>query len=435
MPCRLVALVLAVALAACQQSSPNTDGGTNQSQNTTVSLGGGTTGNGNQTQSPNGTGDNPNGVVPTTGEPNQTAGNTNVTGGTTPTPGASATFDANGVQYLGRVAAATNLLTWPGSGIMASFNGTSAQLSFTPQTGNTYLGISVDGAAPTRVLVNGNSTIDTGTLRAGVHKVTAIKLNEASLGTAKFNGVLSRTGLTPTAAPTRRIEFIGDSITVGYGIEGVSPCTNKAALENASKTYAALTAQALGAEYDLIAWSGKGLMRNAAQVGNDVSPIMPTLWGRLAATEANSVYDFPLARAPDAVVVNLGTNDFTYIGYTAAGEASTVRAPLDPVAFQAAYVAFIQTVRQKYPNAFIELCSSPMLSDSYPTAAEAQHTTQVNAIQAVITQLADSKMRFVDFPTEAVGPGINGCDSHPSPAQHAAMANLLTAQLKTDLGW
>jgi len=423
MPCRLVAALFAVALAACQTSSTPTDGSTNQSQNTTVSLGQ----NGNNGQNSNVPGT---GALPSNGN---NATNTNQPVGT---PGASATFDANGVQYLGRVATATSLLTWPGTGVMATFTGTSAQLSFAPQSGNTYIGLSVDGGNTTRALITANSNIiSTGTLRSGTHTVTAVKLNEASLGTAKFNGISTRNGLTPTPAPSRRIEFIGDSITVGYGVEGVSPCTNNSSLENAEKTYAALAALAVGAQYDLIAWSGKGLMRNAASVGNDVSPIMPTLWTRLAANDANSLYDFPASRTPDAVVINLGTNDFTYIGYDASGTASTVRDPLDPNAFEAAYVDFVTAVRQRYPNAVIELCSSPMLSDSYPSAAEAQHTTQLTVLKSVAAQLGDPKIHVVDFPTQVVANGQNGCDAHPGPMQHQAMALVLAAQLKADLGW
>jgi lysophospholipase L1-like esterase len=425
MPCRLVAVLFAVALAACQTGSTSSDGSTNQSQNTTVSLG--QNGNGQNSNVPSA------GNTNTVSNTNNTATNTNQPIGA---PGSSAIFDANGVQYLGRVATATSLLTWSGSGVVASFTGTTASLSFAPQSGNTYIGLSVDGGATTRVLINANNNIiSTGTLRAGNHNVTAVKLNEASLGTAKFNGISTPKGLTQTPAPSRRIEFIGDSITVGYGVEGVSPCTNNSALENAEKTYAALTAQNLGAQYDLIAWSGKGLLRNAASVGNDVSPTMPVLWTRLAATDATSLYDFPASRIPDAVVINLGTNDFTYIGYDANGTASNVRDPLDPNAYQTAYVDFITTVRQRYPDAVIELCSSPMLSDSYPSAAEAQHTTQLTALKAVAAQLGDAKIHVVDFPTQAVASGQNGCDAHPGPQEHQAMAALLTQQLKTDLGW
>lgn len=414
---RHVALIFAVSLAACQTASTAGDGSYNSTQNQVVPLGT----NSNSTQNQNVT----TVVVP--------AANTN---STTAASGASATYDANGVQYLGRVATSTSLLTWSGSGVTASFTGTSATLSFlAPTSGTAYIGLSVDGGNITRFLVDGVTPITTGTLSSGSHTLTAVKLNEDSLGTTKFVGISTANGITQAAAVSRRIEFIGDSITLGYGIEGVSPCTNSSAMENATKTYGALTATALNAQYDLIAWSGKGLTRNAAMVGNDTSPIMPVLWTLLNPADSTSLYDFPTSRTPNAVVINLGTNDFTYIGYDSSGTASTVRLPLDAATYQSAMASFVTTVRGRYPNAAIVLCSSPMLSDSYPSTAEAQHTTQLTALQAVVAQLGDAKVQVLDFPSQTVAVGLNGCDTHPSPAEHQTMATLLTPVLKTALGW
>ena len=432
MPCRLVAVLFAVALAACQSSGAPNDGSNNPSQNTTVPLGQ----NGNNAQNGNVPGT---GVTPGNSNTTGNANNTNDTTANTNQPvgalGPSATVDANNVRYLGRVPTATSLLTWPGTGIMASFTGTTATLNFTPQSGTTYIGISVDGGNTTRVILDGTTPVSVGPLSAGHHTVTAVKLNEASLGTARFDGISTRNGITATAAPTRRIEFIGDSITVGYGVEGTSPCRNTGALENAEKTYAALTAGVLGAQYDLIAWSGKGLLRNGASIAPDTSATMPILWTRVAATDPNSAYDFPASRTPDAVVINLGTNDFTYIGYAADGTSSNVREPLDLAAYQAAYVNFINTVRQRYPNAVIELCTSPMLSDFYPSEAEAQHTAQLTVLTAIVAQLGDAKIHVVEFPTQTEAGGKFGCDAHPGPAQHMAMAAVLAQHLKNDLGW
>ena len=55
--------------------------------------------------------------------------------------------------------------------------------------------------------------------------------------------------------------IIGDSITCGYGVEGDVEdeifCTAK---ENPSKAYSLLTAQELNAEYQIVAWNGKGVI-------------------------------------------------------------------------------------------------------------------------------------------------------------------------------
>lgn len=63
--------------------------------------------------------------------------------------------------------------------------------------------------------------------------------------------------------PRRRIEFIGNSITCGYGIESEdrdAPFTYNT--ENHYYTYAALTARALQAQHLVVARSGIGVYRN-----------------------------------------------------------------------------------------------------------------------------------------------------------------------------
>ncbi len=45
----------------------------------------------------------------------------------------------------------------------------------------------------------------------------------------------------------RRIEFIGDSLTAGYGVLGVSPCRFSAPTEDVMSAYAAVAVQSIGA--------------------------------------------------------------------------------------------------------------------------------------------------------------------------------------------
>ena len=60
-----------------------------------------------------------------------------------------------------------------------------------------------------------------------------------------------------------KLEFIGDSITCGYGIEGLwEKDTFTTQQERPDKAYAFLTAKALGAEVQLCSWSGIGLISN-----------------------------------------------------------------------------------------------------------------------------------------------------------------------------
>lgn len=66
--------------------------------------------------------------------------------------------------------------------------------------------------------------------------------------------------LPPPARKQRQIQIIGDSITCGFGIEGsVEDTVHNTATENPSKAYSVLTARALDADVEIVAWNGKGV--------------------------------------------------------------------------------------------------------------------------------------------------------------------------------
>jgi lysophospholipase L1-like esterase len=246
------------------------------------------------------------------------------------------------------------------------------------------------------------------------------------MGSIYIGDIVPNGTLGSDAVPSKRqIEIIGDSITVGYGLDGVLPCTNTAAVEDNPKTYAALAADALGADYSVVAWSGKGLTRNYWSGVADDAVLMPELYSRYGANDADNSYTFPRSWNPSAIVINLGTNDFSYVGTPA-------RAPLNATVFANAMINFVQSIQKHYPNAWYFLMTSPMLSDGYPTAEDAQKTTQTNALKSVITQLNSTKIQLVDWPTQ--GSDV-GCDYHPNAATHAAEGVVLAAAIKTALQW
>ena len=328
---------------------------------------------------------------------------------------------ANAVRLLGRVNPATKELTWPGTGVSFSFTGTSATIALDSVTGTNSAELRIDGVATVIPDVSGKS-ISTTKLAQGNHTVVLRKRSEASYGTIVVGAVTTDGTLLPDAQPTRKIEFIGDSITVGYGLDGVNPCSNSAQLENNPKTYAAVAAETLKADYSSIAWSGIGLTRNYMSSTPDTSPTMPSRWSRYGANDAEDSYTFPAAAVPDVVVVNLGTNDFSYLG---------VRDPLNATTFTDAMISFVKKVQTHYPDADYFLMTSPMLNDNYPEG-QAQKTTQTKALQGAIDGLQASKVHFVDWPSQ--GSDV-ACDYHPNAATHAAEAAVLAEAIAKVKGW
>ena len=257
-------------------------------------------------------------------------------------------------RLLGRVNPSTSELTWPSTGISFSFSGASASIGIT-HWGENSIDLSIDGGNWTVISNVTGSSISTPPMTQGNHTVVLRKRSEAYQGSIYLGKIVANGTLGPDVPPPKRqIEIIGDSITVGYGLDGVLPCTNTAALEDNPKTYAALAADALGADYSVVAWSGKGLTRNYWGGVADDAVLMPELYSRYGANDADNSYTFPSSWNPSAIVINLGTNDFSYVG-------TPPRAPLNTTVFTYAMITFIQSIRNHYPNAWFFLITSPML--------------------------------------------------------------------------
>jgi hypothetical protein len=122
----------------------------------------------------------------------------------------------------------------------------------------------------------------------------------------------------------------------------------------------------------------------------------------------------------DAVVINLGTNDYVAQG--------------DPTAnYQATYLSFVTQLRGVYPGAFIFCALGPMMSGTNLDSARAA----IKAVIAMRSAAGDTSLKLVEFPTQncqADGSGC-GCDYHPNLAEHQAMATLLEGAIHDTLGW
>ncbi|UPL02911.1 hypothetical protein LCI18_013845 [Fusarium solani-melongenae] len=328
-----------------------------------------------------------------------------------------------GYRFVGRVNPETKELTWPSTGVAFTFTGTTASININSVSGTSSVALFIDDNEPIIIPnVNGTS-ISTPTLSQGTHTVELRKRSETNFGTFRITDVTTDGTLVPSTAPKRKIEIIGDSISVGFGLDGVLPCINSAFLENNPKTYGALAANAVNADYSVVAWSGKGLVRNYASTPPDRSPTMPVIYTRYGANDADGSFTFPQSWVPDAVVINLGTNDFGYIG---------VRDPVDQADLTASLVELIKNINWHYTAAKFFLVTSPLISDDYPTAADAQKTTQLRVYQDASDQLTNVTFRVVDWPVQG---SDAGCSYHPNAATQTKGAALLEDALRDEMGW
>lgn len=336
------------------------------------------------------------------------------------------------IRYVGRFDGRVEgvvRFAWPASQVQARFDGRSlhAWLSSTPVEDETRetdsITVVIDGGEPrTFGLAEGKHLYPLATgLADGTHDVLIWKETEADVGTIGFHGFqleaakLLRELPDP---PERHIEGVGDSITAGYGNKGPNQeCTWDAKLENNYFTYGAFAARELEASYSAFAWSGKGVFRNFDPRD---TLTLPQVYDRIIPTEDDS----PLAAAPghaDAVIVNLGTNDF--------GDRPPFKEP-----FIKAYVSFLQVLRRQHPGALIVVALGPMLADDYPYP-NARKTARawLQEILKARERAGEQRLAFIELwidPSEGVG-----CQGHPNVKTHRRMGKELAALLRDELGW
>jgi lysophospholipase L1-like esterase len=325
------------------------------------------------------------------------------------------------VRFVGRMDtsdAAGPKFAWSGSGIIARFRGTEASAKF---AGGQEYTVVLNGDVKSKFIPTSGMAPVVSNLPDGEYTLELYRRTEAGEGVSQFLGFDFGSGelLPPPAPLPRRIEIIGDSITCGYGNEGANmDCGFTPQTENHYLTYGAIAARALGAELVTVAWSGKGVICNFGDAADSCNNNpMPVYYDRTLPNDAASKWDHSRYE-PDAIVVNLGTNDF-----------STDSDPSQQD-FQGAYEQFVTNIRSKHPNAKILLTNGSMLSGEDLTKARGY-------IENVVTSFkgkGDDDISSFQIEPQNSADGY-GCDWHPSLATHRKMAAALEAALKAALGW
>ena len=219
--------------------------------------------------------------------------------------------------------------------VYATFN--ASKISNSGSEGGVYFTIVVDGVSKARnycriASVGENKVLLAEGLSAGKHTFAIYRQSEHSYGEVgvcalSYEGEL----LAKPADKDLYIEYIGDSISCGYGNLGNASQGDGSALwSDGTQAYTFLTSQALNADWSTVSWSGLGCKYGySSTTMQDVYPAQRYNY------DQKTQYDF--AKEPDIVVLALGTNDNSI-----QTNSSLKRAGL---------VEMLQLVRAKNPNA------------------------------------------------------------------------------------
>ena len=321
---------------------------------------------------------------------------------------------------------------YPGVQIIAAFEGTSLRMMAKPRSG--YFMAQIDEAEPFKVAFRGerDSVVSLATaLPDSRHTVRLMYIIEGYEMYPEFWGFLLDEGRSlaePPALPSRKIEFVGNSITCGYGNEGYDKFEHfEYETENHYYSYASITARSLGAQHWVVARSGIGAYRNynGPKTGNPESnmPVQYEYTGyalhpgfRQEATFLSEKWDFSRYQ-PDVVCVNLGTNDLSTNNY-------------DLTLLKQGYQKLYQMVREHNPQAKIVLLTGSMLYNQ--EQREAQQL--LNEVMNEASQAGDKEVFRFDM-TQIMSEEGYGNDWHPNIRQDEKMASELTPFLRELMNW
>ena len=264
--------------------------------------------------------------------------------------------------------------------------------------------IEVDGVTSYINLKEGLQTVTLASgLSAAKHTIKVSKGSEAYRDDMYIHSVTYTGTLQKAQAATRRIEFLGDSITAGSGVFfqhcGYGPT-------HSYFSYANMTADALGADYYSVAnggWRFTSTFNSSSSIA--------TIYPYVSMHEDLGEYDNSQWQ-PDVIVINLGTNDAIgarsdTTNYTAAS-------------FEENIFIMLDLVRQKNPDAEIIWAYGMMLSE------------KKEWIQSAVEKYAlqDSKVHYV-----YCQPNTKGQGNHPNFEGSTTNADILVEAICEIMDW
>lgn len=333
-------------------------------------------------------------------------------------------FNDSSIYYEGRIMYNNDaaVISWPGTSVTLNFKGTGVSAILEDLDTANYYNVIIDNQVVSKIHTEKSKKtyVLASGLSDGQHQVQIFKRTEWDKGKTLFFGFeLSQDAeVLPKSEPKKRkIEFYGNSITCGYGIEDYTGGdSGNGYFENNYLTYAAITARHYNAQYYSNSKSGIGIMVSWFPL------IMSEMYDRLDATDSTLKWDFS-NYTPDIVVINLFQNDSWIVNRPTFEEFKHrfgKKAPDENFIIKS-YKNFVTSIRGKYPQAYI-ICALGSM-DATKTGSK-----WPGYIQKAIKPLNDPKI-FTYFFKYKNTPG------HPKVKEQKAMADDLIKFIDKNIKW
>ncbi len=244
--------------------------------------------------------------------------------------------------------------------------------------------------------VKGDSQIVLKNVPQGTHTVRLVKASGYTLANVDLKNVYLNGTVADTAPATKElfIEFVGDSISCGWGVVGSYDGAYTS--QDATLAYPYLIADTLNADYSVVALSGQGIIKGNPGIANGY---------KYASPFRSKTTEYAFARKANVVVINADTND-AYDNYPVANYLTALK-------------EFVEYVRTKNgPDTHIILVCNMM------------KVLYTESIEGLVKELggAESKYYYYKGTTAA---GVH--TSHPTAEENVTYASELGGMIKAIL--
>ncbi|MBO4583982.1 MAG: hypothetical protein J5756_02820 [Clostridia bacterium] len=329
----------------------------------------------------------------------------------------SYTITRDNVRVYGRQEPNANTVFayWEGAGIGVRFTGAKLTVTMTCSVNNSsqlpYFQVWVDGERTLRFNINNGSgtyTVAEG-LGEGEHFVRVLLTTQSFYDQIQFVSMaITGTGaalLEPEYDPDQLImDIYGDSITAGHGTLGhESDYTFRT--NDATSTYAFVTAEHFGADANICAISGWGVYQG---YNADLNGIIPRVWNYIS-MKTSHIWTGFADRQCDIVTVALGTNDMWFW-----------KDDMPRSLYIDAYLNFLGKLREVYPEASFFLLHNMMDDRTYTDPDTGERYTFCDNVAEVARRFCDIDeigATFIHMPSMYTNSTLyTGSGGHPSEA-------------------